>query len=124
MSVMVTRPPVAARLPTCRPRPPFGGTFCGMKSLLHARHAVVVGPAIDDRQLLAEVAVRRRRVRRLPLQRGGVPRVAAGRPAAEVAADQVVEEQHLRGADDQRGERDSHVQRVRRFGMKFVPPIA
>ena len=42
-------------------------------------HAVVVGPAIDDRQLLAPVAVPRRRLRRLPFERRRAPRVAAGR---------------------------------------------
>src|SRR5947207_2053078 len=40
------------------------------------RHAVVVRPAIDDRQLLAEIAVLRWGFRGLPLQGGGIPRVA------------------------------------------------
>src|SRR5215207_1356439 len=45
--------------------------------LLGAGHVVVVGPAVDERQLLAEVAVAGRRLGRLPLKRGRPPRVAA-----------------------------------------------
>ncbi len=43
-----------------------------------AGHAIVIGPAIDDREFLAPVAMCRRRLRRLPLERGRVPRIAAG----------------------------------------------
>src|ERR687898_2414753 len=49
--------------------------------LLGARHVVVVGPAVDDRQLLAEIAVAGRRLGRLPFERRGAPGIAAGLPA-------------------------------------------
>src|SRR5262245_20857113 len=64
-----------------------------------AGHAVIVGPAIDHRQLLAPVAVPRRGFRRLPLQRGGSPGIAAGLLTLEQAPDQVEQEHHLGEAD-------------------------
>ena len=51
--------------------------------LRRARHAVIIGPAIDDRQFLAPVAVRRRRLRRLPFERRRAPGIAAGVLALE-----------------------------------------
>src|SRR3970040_2063887 len=66
--------------------------------LLGARHAVVVSPAVDQRQRRAEVAVPGRGVGGLPLQRGGVPGVAPRGLASEIALDQVVQKYHLDGA--------------------------
>src|SRR3970040_2448968 len=59
--------------------------------LLGPRHAVIVRPAIDQRQRRAKIAMRRRGVGGLPLQRGGVPGVAARWLAFEIATDQVVQ---------------------------------
>src|SRR3546814_4040673 len=42
------------------------------------RNAIVIGPAIDDRTLRAPVAMRRRRIGRLPFQRGRAPGVGMG----------------------------------------------
>src|SRR5947209_7625547 len=62
-----------------------------------AGYAVIVGPAIDHRQLFAKVAVLRRRVGRLPFQRCGAPGVATRRLAVEITPDQVVNEHQLDG---------------------------
>src|SRR5947209_12419888 len=81
-----------------------------------ARHAVVVGPAIDHRQGRAKVAVLRRGVGGLPLQRGGIPRVAARRLAFEITPYEVVQEHQLDGAHDQRRDGDPLVHEVGRCG--------
>ena len=44
-----------------------------------AGHAVIVRPAVDHRQLAAPIAMRRRRLRRLPFERCRAPRIAARR---------------------------------------------
>ena len=54
-------------------KPWLSFSFCGVKSLLRAGHAVFVGTAINDRRL-HKVAVRRRRGR-LPFQGRGLPRI-------------------------------------------------
>ena len=41
----------------------------GQEVLVRARHAVVIGPAVDHRQVLAPIAVRRRGLGRLELPR-------------------------------------------------------
>src|SRR5205823_6517550 len=71
-----------------------------------AGNAVVVSPAIDHRQRRAEVAVLRRGVRGLPLERGGAPGIAACGLAVEIAPDQVVQEHDLHGTYDQRCDGD------------------
>src|SRR6266508_3464749 len=71
--------------------------------VLGTRHAVIVRPAIDHGQLLAPVAMPRRGFGCLPLQRGGMPRIAAGRLALGQAPNQVEQEHHLSGAHDQCG---------------------
>src|SRR5436190_11737601 len=76
--------------------------------------AVVVSPAIDHRQLAAEIAVAGLCFQRLPLERGGAPRVAAGGLAVPDGPDQVEDEDQLCGADDQRHYRDEDVEIVRR----------
>src|SRR4051794_39391869 len=110
MSVRKTSPMVMP-LPSCRPRrlgPGFGRNL-GRRDVLRdvvgleTRNAVVVRPAIDGRKFFSEISVPGRRVRRLPLERGGMPGIAAGRLAPEVADEQVVQEHHLCGADDKRG---------------------
>src|SRR3546814_4185324 len=53
-----------------------------------AGHAVIIGPAMDDRQARAPIAVRGRRVRRLPFERGGAPRIGISLGAFEQAPDQ------------------------------------
>src|SRR4030065_307915 len=78
--------------------------------LLGTRHAVIVRPAVDQRQRRAKVAMPRRGVRGLPLQRGGVPGVAARWLAFEIAPDQVVQKHDLDGAHDQRRDGDTDVQ--------------
>src|SRR4030065_2110666 len=61
--------------------------------LLGARHAVIVSPAIDQRQRRAKVAMRRRGVGGLPLQRGGVPGGATRWPAFEISPNPIVTKQ-------------------------------
>src|SRR5689334_12279305 len=58
-----------------------------------AGNAVVIGPAIDHRRLLAPVAMPGRHLRRLPFERRRVPRVSFRLPAVPDAPDQVEEEQ-------------------------------
>src|SRR5438309_10275925 len=70
--------------------------------LLGARHAVIVGPAVHQRQRRAEVAMPRRGVGGLALQCGGVTGVASGWSAFEIAYDEVVQEYQLVGSHDQR----------------------
>ncbi len=80
------------------------------------RHAVVIGPAIDDRHLLAPVAVRRRRCRRLPFEGCRAPRISARILAVAQAPEQVEQEYQLREADDQRGHADEGVERMHGVG--------
>src|SRR2546422_6716414 len=70
--------------------------------LVGARYAVIVGPAVDQRQRRAEVAMPRRGVGGLPLQGGGVPGIAARWPAFEIAPDQVAQKNCFDGGHDQR----------------------
>jgi hypothetical protein len=53
---------------------------------------VFVSPAVDKRQLPAEIAVAGRGFGRLPLERGRMPRVAAGAAAAPRAPEDVDQE--------------------------------
>src|SRR5882724_9749819 len=69
--------------------------------LFGAGHAVVVGPAVNDRQSLAPVAMYGRRIWRLPLERRGPPGVAARGFALEERPDQVEQEHQLHGGDEQ-----------------------
>src|SRR2546423_3196913 len=61
--------------------PRDSGLVLGEKILCGARHAVVIGPAVHDRQFLAPISVPRRRFRRLPFQRRRSPRIGAGKRA-------------------------------------------
>ena len=56
---------------------------------LGAWHAVIISPAIDHRQLPAPVAMRRRGLGCLPLQRGGVPGITTGKFTFEQAPYQI-----------------------------------
>src|SRR6266700_8004332 len=71
--------------------------------LFGAGHAVVVGPAVNDRQSLAPVAMYGRRIGCLPFERRGLPRVAARGLALEERPDQVEQEHQLHGGDEQSG---------------------
>src|SRR5690606_10732244 len=79
--------------------------------LVLAGDAVVVRPAVDDRQLRPPVAVHRRRVRRLPFERRRLPRVRLRPLAAHQAVGDVDDEDHLRRRDDDRGDGDRLVDR-------------
>src|SRR6185503_6797852 len=76
--------------------------------------AIVVGPAIDDRQLWTPVAMRRWSRRRLPFERCRTPGIAGRLRSVEVARDHVVEENELRSADPERNDRDERIEEVRR----------
>src|SRR5690606_14221414 len=65
-----------------------------------ARNAVIIGPTIDDRHVLAPIAVRGRRFRRLPFQRGGPPGVASRRLSGAKAPEEVEHEENLDRAHD------------------------
>src|SRR6202022_2689237 len=66
-----------------------------------AGYAVIVGPAIDDRELLAPVAMPRRGLWSLPFQRRASPRIAASLFSFEQAPDQIEQEHKLGEADNQ-----------------------
>src|SRR4030088_2119275 len=66
-----------------------------------ARYAVIVGPAIDDREILAPIAMPRRGLRGLPFQRRGSPGIAASLFSFEQAPDQIKYEHKLSEADNQ-----------------------
>src|SRR3546814_6297397 len=59
--------------------------------------------------------MRRRRIGRLPFQRGRAPGVGIGLRPFEQAPDHVVEEQYLRGEHRQRRNADPFVRQMRRF---------
>src|SRR5215468_6690736 len=80
--------------------------------LLRARHAVIIGPAVDHRQLLAEIAMTGRCLRRLPLERRRLPGVAWGAFSFEKAPDQIEEEHELSSADHEGCDGDELVQPV------------
>src|SRR6202023_573590 len=71
--------------------------------LFGAGHAVVVGPAVNDRQSLAPVAMPGRCIGRLPFERRGPPGIAARGLAFEKRPDQVEQEYQLHGGDEQSG---------------------
>src|SRR5213076_2488152 len=66
-----------------------------------AGYAVIVGPAIDDRELLAPVAMPRRGLRCLPFQRRRSPGIAASLSSFEQAPEQIEYEHKLGEADNQ-----------------------
>src|SRR5215470_8736070 len=92
-----------------------GRYVLGNEILGSARYAVVVSPAINDGQFRAPVAVYRRRVWRLPLERRRPPWIAGRLLPVEVARDHVVEKNHLRRSHDQRRRSDKDVEIVRRI---------
>src|SRR5262245_56630409 len=93
---------VPMRLRRARLRLDAGRWLVLRHEVIHASgHAVLIGPAIDDRQLRTPVAVLRRRVRRKPLDRRRAPGVAARRLAVLQAPEQVEQEDRLRRRDDE-----------------------
>ena len=90
------------------------GWFCGTKSCAGAGHAVIVGPAIDDRQVLPQLpcggGVSASAIRGVVARQGLPP---AGTPVAQ-APEEVEEEHELRRADDEGDDGDEGVERVRR----------
>src|ERR1700681_1384273 len=93
----------------------IGRHVLGYEVFWSAGYAVVIRPAINYRQLWAPIAMRRRRIGSLPLERCGPPRVAAGFGAVKVARDHVVEEYHLGRADDERCNGDEGIQAMCRI---------
>src|SRR5258706_4481381 len=67
-----------------------------------AGYAVIVSPAIDDRELLAPVAMSRRGLRSLPFQRRRSPGIAAGLFSFEQAPNQFKQENMLCETDIKR----------------------
>src|ERR1700730_904104 len=94
------------------------GLVLRQEVLRGARHTVIVSPAVDDRQLPPPVAVPGRGLRCLPLQRGGLPGIAAGKLAFVKARYQIEKEHDLGGAYDQCCYGDKDVQRRRRWRDK------
>src|SRR5258708_21702660 len=66
-----------------------------------AGYAVIIGPAIDDGEILAPIAMPRRGLRCLPFQRRSSPGIAASLFSFEQAPDQIKYEHKLTEADNQ-----------------------
>src|SRR5260370_16364172 len=66
-----------------------------------AGYAVIIGPAIDDGEILAPIAMPRRGLRCLPFQRRSSPGIAASLFSFEQAPDQIKYEHKLSEADNQ-----------------------
>ena len=77
--------------------------------MMSPRHAVIVSPAIDGGQFITPVAVSRRCIGGLPLQRGGAPGVRLRLLTLGEAPNHIDEEQNLRGPHEQGGIGDGGV---------------
>src|SRR6185503_389230 len=134
--VLVTRPPrnksayvapavrTAKRCRAMEAERGIGSVRCGHLAVesaclrqvvfLDQRRRILVRTAVDGGKRAREVAVRRRR-RRLPLERVGMPGIPFGATPGDQAPEEVDHDDQLRGAETQCADRDDHVDVLHRL---------